>query len=155
MKKSIIYTAIVTLLMTGCSQEKKASFIETIPSQNSVEKTTQKLIDEIKKEGLVYYETFDHSAKAKGVNLRLPAKRVIMFGNPNFATTLMKCNASMGLDLPLRILVSSTYEGEVTMSYTNPEYWSLKHNIKDQTCLRILNKASFALENLVDEASKK
>ena len=36
-----------------------------------------------------------------------------------------------------------------------PEYWSLKHNIKDKNCLTILNKAKMALANLAEEAGKK
>jgi uncharacterized protein (DUF302 family) len=154
MRKKLFFLGTLLLVLSGC-EHKKASFIETCKSQNSVSATTQKLIARIKEEGLNYYGIFDHSQKPKKVGLRLPQKTIVLFGNPNFATTLMKCNASMGLDLPLRILVSSTYEGEVSISYTNPEYWSLKHNIKDQTCLRILNKASMALEDLAAYAAKK
>jgi uncharacterized protein (DUF302 family) len=152
--KIFFYLTALLLIFNGCEQ-KKASFIEHCKSQNDVATTTKKLVSQIEAEGLHYYGTFDHSEKAKKVGLRLPQKKIILFGNPHFATTLMKCNASMGLDLPLRILVSSTYEGEVSILYTNPEYWSLKHNIKDQTCLRILNKASIALEELAEYAAKK
>jgi len=152
--KTFFYLGIILLLLSGC-EHKEASFIEIQKSQNDVATATKKLIEHIKEEGLNYYGTFDHSEKAKDVGLRLPQKTIVLFGNPHFATTLMKCNASMGLDLPLRILISSTYEGEVSIIYTNPEYWSLKHNIKDQTCLRILNKASIALEELADYAAKK
>jgi uncharacterized protein (DUF302 family) len=153
MKRFFYYGAIL-LLLSGC-EHKEASFIKYVKSQNSVSQTTKKLTKQIKDEGLTYYGIVDHSMHAKEVGLRLPSKTIILFGNPHFATTLMKCNASMGLDLPLRIEISSTYEGEVTLIYTNPEYWSLKHNIKDQTCLRILNKASIALEDLAEYAAKK
>jgi uncharacterized protein (DUF302 family) len=152
--KKLLSVATLLLLLSGCEHEEK-SFIKTRKSHNSVATTIQKLTQHIKEEGLNYYGLFEHSKKAKTAALRLPSKTIVLFGNPHFATTLMKCNASMGLDLPLRILVSSTYEGEVSLSYTNPEYWSLKHNIKDQTCLRILNKASLALEDLAEYAGKK
>ena len=152
--KTFFYLGAILLFLSGCEHE-KASFIETKKSQNDVATATQKLITHIKKEGLTYYGTFDHSEKAKKVGMRLPQKTIVLFGNPNFATTLMKCNASMGIDLPLRILISSTYEGEVSIIYTNPEYWSLKHNIKDKTCLRILTKASRALDELASYAAKK
>ena len=67
----------------------------------------------------------------------------------------MNCNPSMGLDLPLRILISTNYEGITSLTFTNPEYWSLKHNIKDKNCLAILNKAKIALTSLAQEAGKK
>ncbi len=154
MMKTFFYAGLLLLFLGGC-EHKEASFIETYKSKNDVSTATQKLITRIKEEGLTYYGTIDHSENAKKVGLRLPQKTIVLFGNPHFATTLMKCNASMGVDLPLRILISSTYEGEVSIIYTNPEYWSLKHNIKDQTCLRILNKASVALEDLAEYAAKK
>jgi len=152
--KYLFGLAISLLLFSGCEQHKEA-FIKVYSTENSVQTVEKRLINRIKERGLHYYGLFDHSQKAKEVGLRLPIKRVVLFGNPHFATTLMKCNASMGLDLPLRVLISSTYEGEVSVSYTNPEYWSLKHNIKDTTCLRILNKASMALDDLSSYAIEK
>jgi uncharacterized protein (DUF302 family) len=70
-------------------------------------------------------------------------------------TVLMNCNPSMGIDLPLRMLFTTDYEGLTTISYTNPEYWSLKHNIKDKNCLAIINKAKIALGKLAEEVGKK
>ncbi|HHD72941.1 MAG TPA: DUF302 domain-containing protein, partial [Epsilonproteobacteria bacterium] len=68
-------------------------------------------------------------------------------------TALMKCNQSMGMDLPLRMLFYSDYEGRYWLSYTNPEYYSLKHNIKDNKCLAIINKVSIALQTLAQEVA--
>ena len=87
--------------------------------------------------------------------MNLKPEAVVIFGNPKMGTVLMQCNSSMGLDLPLRILVHTDYDGSTTLSYTNPEYWTLKHNIKEKKCLNIITKAKIALENLVEEAAKK
>jgi hypothetical protein len=53
------------------------------------------------------------------------------------------------------MLFSTNYEGITTITYTNPEYWSLKHNIKDKNCLSIINKAKMALDALAEEVAKK
>ncbi len=87
--------------------------------------------------------------------MNLKPETVVVFGNPKMGTVLMNCNPSMGVDLPLRVLVSTDYEGLTTFTYTNPEYWSLKHNIKDSNCLDILNKASMALADITKKASMK
>ena len=87
--------------------------------------------------------------------MRLKPESVVIFGNPKMGTILMQCNPSIGLDLPLRILVSTDYEGETTITYTNPEYWSLKHNIKDVNCLDIIQKAKLALAKISQKAGKK
>ena len=144
----------LSLLFLGCDS-KKGTFLETVTSQNSQEASVAKLKKIIKEEQLTLFETIDHKANATAVNMDLKPETVVVFGNPKMGTVLMNCNPSMGLELPLRILVSTNYEGITTFTYTNPEYWSLKHNIKDKNCLKILDKASIALQDLTEKASKK
>jgi uncharacterized protein (DUF302 family) len=138
----------------GCDM-KKGTFLEEVESQNDFKATISKLENTIKKQGLTHFYTLDHSKNAKDSNMSLKPESVVVFGNPKMGTVLMKCNPSMGLDLPLRILVSQDYDGITTLTYTNPEYWSLKHNIKDAKCLAILNKASIALETLTEKVASK
>ena len=109
----------------------------------------------IKEQGLTHFETFNHTKNAQDVKMNLKPESIVIFGNPKMGTTLMQCNPSMGLELPLRILISEDYDGVTTLTYTNPEYWSLKHNIKDVKCLNILNKASIALATLTEKVAKK
>lgn len=140
--------------LLGCDS-KKGTFLNTVESQNDHATSVAKLESLIKAEGLTLFSTIDHSANAKNVNMNLKPETVVVFGNPKMGTVLMNCNPSMGLDLPLRILVTTNYEGLTTFTYTNPEYWSLKHNVKDKNCLNILNKAKMALADLAKEASEK
>lgn len=140
-------------MLVSCG--KKGTFITTIKSQNDMPTAIAKLEKLIKEANLTHFETIDHSANAQSVGMRLKPEKVVVFGNPKMGTVLMKCNPSIGLDLPLKILFNTSYEGETTITYTNPEYWSLKHNIKDVTCLDILQKAKVALENLAKLAGEK
>jgi len=153
MKRLLILTVIGFSLL-GCDT-KKGTFLETIQSQNSQEVSVAKLKNLIQEEQLTLFETIDHKANATAVKMDLKPETVVVFGNPKMGTVLMNCNPSMGLDLPLRILVTTNYEGITFFTYTNPEYWSLKHNIKDKNCLSIINKASIALAELIEKASKK
>jgi len=152
--KKIISFGFIVLALTGCDN-KKGTFLEQVTSQNTHEVSVSKLQKLVKDEGLILFETLDHKANAKMVQMNLKPETLIVFGNPKMGTVLMNCNPSMGIDLPLRILVSTNYEGITTFTYTNPEYWSLKHNIKDVNCLNILKKAKIALSDLTDKASKK
>lgn len=151
---TLTFIGLVGLALLGC-ESKKGTFLETVKSQNSHEASVAKLKQLIQDENLTLFETIDHKANATAVNMNLKPETVVVFGNPRMGTVLMNCNPSMGLDLPLRILVSTNYEGITSFTYTNPEYWSLKHNVKDKNCLSILNKAKMALEDLTDKASKK
>lgn len=152
--KRLVLLTVIGFALLGCDT-KKGTFLETVQSKNSQEASVAKLKKLIKDEDLTLFETINHKANATKVKMNLKPETVVVFGNPKMGTVLMNCNPSMGLDLPLRILVSTNYEGLTSFTYTNPEYWSLKHNIKDKNCLAILNKAAMALADLTEKASKK
>ena len=154
MMKKISIFLFIGLILLGCDN-KKGTFLKTVQSQNSQEASVAKLKNLIKKQELTLFETIDHKANATAVKMDLKPETVVVFGNPKMGTVLMNCNPSIGLDLPLRILVSTNYEGITSFTYTNPEYWSLKHNIKDKNCLKIINKATMALADLTEKASKR
>ena len=152
--KKLFLIGFIGLALVGCDN-KKGAFLETLETQNDVPTAVAKLIATIKAKELTHFQTIDHAKNAKDAGLRLKPETVVIFGNPKMGTLLMQCNPSMGLDLPLRILFSTDYEGKTTITYTNPEYWSLKHNIKDKKCLGIIKKAHIAMQNLAQEAAKK
>ena len=152
--KKLLLLGLVGFALLGCDNE-KGTFLKTVESQNDVPTAVEKLEKLIKDQGLTHFSTIDHKANALAVNMNLKPETVVVFGNPKMGTVLMNCNPSMGLDLPLRMLFTTDYEGKTTIIYTNPEYWSLKHNIKDKNCLNILTKAKIALETLAEESGKK
>ena len=152
--RKLFISILAVLALVGCDN-KRGTFLETVQSQNDHKSTVSKLIKLIKDENLTYFETIDHQANARKVGMDLKPESVVVFGNPRMGTVLMNCNPSMGLELPLKILVSTDYEGITTLTYTNPEYWSLKHNIKDKNCLNILIKAKGALKELSQKAAQK
>jgi len=154
MMRKLLLIGLIGFGLVGCDA-KKGTFLETVESENNHSATVAKLEKLIKDQGLTHFSTMDHKANALAVNMNLKPETVVVFGNPKMGTVLMNCNPSMGLDLPLRILVTTDYEGKTTLIYTNPEYWSLKHNIKDKNCLNILNKAKMALGSLAEETAKK
>lgn len=152
--RKLLMVGFIGLSLLGCDS-KKGAFLETVESENSHTESVNKLKKIIKEKDLVLFHTIDHKANATAVKMNLKPETVVVFGNPKMGTVLMNCNPSIGLELPLRILVTTNYEGITKFTYTNPEYWSLKHNVKDKNCLSILNKAKIALGALAVEASKK
>jgi uncharacterized protein (DUF302 family) len=140
--------------MSGCDNS-KGGFLVSVKSENNLATTLSKLETLIKTEGLQDFGTIDHSGNAKSVEMSLRPNHVVTFGNPKVGTLLMQCNPSMGLDLPLRMHFSTDFEGTTTLTYTNPEYWSLKHNIKDKKCLAIINKLSIAMQTIAEKVTQK
>lgn len=152
--RKLLLIGLVGFALLGCNA-KKGTFLETVESENDLPTAVAKLERLIKEQGLTHFGTMDHRENARKVDMNLKPETVVVFGNPKMGTVLMNCNPSMGLDLPLRMLFTTDYEGKTTITYTNPEYWSLKHNIKDKNCLNILIKAKMALANLAEEVAKK
>lgn len=152
MKKTVLI-ALLGFALLGC-ENKKGAFLETVETKNDVPTAVAKFITIVKDKGLMHFETIDHAKNAKDAGLRMKPETVVVFGNPKMGTKLMQCNPSIGLDLPLKMLFSTDYEGKTTITYTNPEYWSLKHNIKDKQCLEIIRKANIAMQNLAEATAK-
>jgi len=152
--KKWIAIGLVALALTGC-ENKKGAFLETVESQNDLPTAVKKLKQMIEKKGLTHFATIDHASNAKKAGMQLRPESVVVFGNPKVGTQLMMCNPSMGLDLPLRMLFTTDYEGQTRITYTNPEYWTLKHNIKDKKCLGIIKKVHITMQTLAAEAAKK
>ncbi|KIM06423.1 MAG: hypothetical protein KU38_13015 [Sulfurovum sp. FS08-3] len=151
--KQLIAIGIVLLVMLGCNNS-RGNFIHTLDSNESVDKTVAKLEALIQQATLKHFYTFDYAQNAKDQNLTLRPSKLVVFGNPHMETKLIQCNESMGLDLPMRFLVYEDFNGDTKVSYTNPEYFSLKHNIKDANCLQIINKASIALDAIASQATQ-
>ena len=152
--KKILLVAAALLVMTGCDN-KKGAFLESVPSQNDVPTAVAKFLKILEAKHLTHFATIDHAANAKKAGMELKPETVVLFGNPKAGTKLMQCNPSIGMDLPLKMLFTTDYEGDTTISYTNPEYWTLKHNIKDKVCLGIIQKVHVAMKELAKAAAKK
>jgi len=143
--KKIISAGILVFILTACQN---GVMLETIESKNDVPTTLAKLKTLLKTKGLTHFATIDHKVNANKIGLELNEDTVVIFGNPKVGTLLMQCNPSLGIDLPLRILLRTNDEGKTTVSYFNPQYWEMKHNITDEKCLKILKNTKKALENM-------
>ncbi|WP_024770632.1 DUF302 domain-containing protein [Aquimarina macrocephali] len=125
----------------------KKQGIITKVSSKSFEDTYHTLIEIITNNpNLKIIAQLDHQANAASVDLELNPTRVIMFGNPKLGTPLMQNSQITGLDLPQRILIWQDDKDVVHVSYNDPEFLKLRHEIigKDDV-LTIISKA---LDNL-------
>jgi uncharacterized protein (DUF302 family) len=54
---------------------------------------------------------------------------VLIFGNPQAGTPLMQSQQTIGLDLPLRVLVCEDASGRVWLTYHRPEHLAHRHQV--------------------------
>jgi len=120
-------------------------------SNNSVEATMNKLQNIVTKKGFTVFAVVDHQAGATKVRMKLPPSKEIIFGNPKMGTMLMQEKMTVGLDLPIRVLVFQDEKKKTKIAYRDGRWLDAEHNL---TKKKVLNKMNFTLDNMTTEAGR-
>lgn len=113
--------ALLLLVIAASIADLFAQNLTIFRSTRNVDEMTDRIIKEIKDEGLVYFETVYHDQIAKERGDTLAATRSILFEDAALTTQLIKCQQTTALDLPLEILVWDEY-GDVYVGYVDPKF---------------------------------
>lgn len=125
--------------------------IKTYESTRDFNETWTALIDILENnDDIKIVAEVDHQANAADVDMELRPTRLIMFGNSTLGTPLMQSTMSIGLDLPQKILVWQDEEGQVNISYNDPEFLQFRHGIKGRET--VLETISNVLNDLAMSA---
>ncbi len=104
----------------------------TLPSTHGVTGTIERLKSLLAQKGIEVFAHIDHAAGATRVGLSLRPTQVLIFGNPRAGTPLMQARQTVGLDLPLRVLVWEDGEGKVWLTYRPVKELARQHHISDR-----------------------
>jgi uncharacterized protein (DUF302 family) len=104
----------------------------TLPCANRATETVERLKSLLAQINIQVLADIDHAAAAKQVGLSLRPTRVLIFGNPQAGTPLMQSQQTIGLDLPLRVLVWEDEVGKVWLTYRRPEFLAHRHQVLDR-----------------------
>ncbi len=143
--------ALLMFILAFNSYAARKSFVQ-VPSGNSVEKTKERLVSILKEKGMTLFAEIDHKKNAEAAGLKLKPSHVVVFGNPKVGTVLMNENASMGLELPLKIHVFVDETDRVFLRYYSPKYYERVYGIKNK---KILSKMTGALKKFTTFAAEK
>ncbi len=92
------------------------------PGPFAVEETLERLKAVIGSRNLTLFAQIDHSDLARGVGLTMQEAHVLIFGNPKGGTPLMIASPLLALDLPLKVLVWQSADGQVWVSTNSVAY---------------------------------
>lgn len=120
-------------------------------SVHSVDVTVERIQTVLSKKGIRVFAVVDHRANAEGAGLELGEEQVIIFGNPRLGTPLMASQPTVGIDLPMKILVWKAEDGSVRLAYNDPAYLAARHGIQNRDA--VLAKMSAALNKMTDAAT--
>jgi len=103
--------------------------LRTIPSKFGSKETMDRLETEVKSKGLTVFARIDHAAGAAAVGLPLRPTELLIFGNAKGGTPLMQAAQTMGIDLPLKVLVWQDASGKTWLSYNDPSWLAKRHGL--------------------------
>jgi uncharacterized protein (DUF302 family) len=104
----------------------------TLASAHGATQTVERLKLLLAQKNIQVFADIDHAAGAKSVGLPLRPTRLLIFGNPQAGTPLMQSQQTIGLDLPLRVLVWEDEAGKVWLTYRRPEFLAHRHQVSDR-----------------------
>jgi uncharacterized protein (DUF302 family) len=107
----------------------------------------------IESRGLGLMAQIDHGANAEGVGLELRPTTLFLFGNPEVGSRLMAARQTVGIDLPLKLLVWQDAEGAVHVAYQDPAWIAQRHDVRDMD--DIIEKMRGALDGIASEAASR
>lgn len=91
--------------------------------------TMNRLEAEVRAKGLTVFAHVDHASGANEVGLPLRPTDLLIFGNAKGGTPLMQSAQTMGIDLPLKVLVWQDAAGDTWLSYNDPSWLAKRHGL--------------------------
>jgi uncharacterized protein (DUF302 family) len=119
----------------------------TVHSKASPEETVTRLEAELRARSIALFARIDHAAGAAAVGLPLRPTVLLIFGNAKAGTPLMQEAQTIGIDLPLRLLVWQDETGVTQISYNQPAWVAKRHGIES-------TKISDAMETVLSSIAK-
>jgi len=125
--------------------------LTTIASNFGPKETMVRLETEIRTKGMEVFARIDHAAGAAEVGLNLRPTELIIFGNARGGTPLMQSAQTIGIDLPLKVLVWEDTSGKTWLSYNEPSWVAQRHGVRNAE--QVVSKMGAALSAIARKAA--
>ncbi|MGM4961709.1 DUF302 domain-containing protein (plasmid) [Bradyrhizobium barranii] len=101
----------------------------TLRSSFGPEETMSRFEAEVRAKAMTIFSHIDHTAGAAAVGLPLRSTDLLIFGAAKVGTPLMRSAQTIGIDLPLKVLVWQDEAGNTILSYNDPAFVADRHSI--------------------------
>lgn len=106
-----------------------AEGLTTIKSNFGPKDTMSRLEAEVKARGMTVFAHIPHDRGAATVGVPQRPNDLLIFGNPKVGTALMQSEPTIGIDLPLKVLVWQGADGSTWLSYNDPAWLARRHGL--------------------------
>ena len=144
---------IMAYLLDGCGQS-RGSFLKERDSDYNITQSAKRFSSALAQKNYRVLYTIDQEREAAKGGEYLYPTLTLEINNPRISGKLISCNPTMALEMPIRVAIYNRLDGSSHLVYTNPEYWSLKHNIRDKECIGIEMQVARDLDEARDSIKK-
>ncbi len=124
----------------------------TRPSRYGHAETLRRLEAAIGARGMTIFAHVDHAAGARDAGLELRPTDLVIFGSAAAGTPLMVAAQTIGIDLPLKMLVWQDVEGRTFLAYNDP-LWLVRRHALPADAEAIARRMQGGLAAIADEAA--
>jgi uncharacterized protein (DUF302 family) len=115
-----------------------SSSLVTLESPYTFADTVQRLLAALAAKSIKVFAIIDQQAEAGAVGLVMPPTTLVIFGNPQAGTPLMLANPQVGVDLPLKVLVSEATPGRVAVGFTSAMAIVQRHGLPPELAANLI-----------------
>lgn len=134
-----------------------ANGLVQVPSNFSVDETVNRLTNKLQENSrMTIFAQISHSDNAAAGGSTLRPTELILFGNATQGTSLLACNQTVGIDLPMKVLIWEDADGQVWFTYNDPAYLFSRHHLEDcgANSEAAMRRLSTALSNLAQSVTQ-
>lgn len=139
--KQISLLLILCFVLISTTTVLAADGLVSLKSSYSPEDTMNRFESIAKKKGLNIFARINHTTGAAKIGKSLRPTEVLIFGNPQGGTPFIECAQTVGIDLPLKVLVWEDATGQVWLGYNDPVYLAKRHGVSECPAAGKLGKA--------------
>src|SRR5215470_3482520 len=121
--------ALVAAIFLSGAHAMAAEGLTTIKSNFGPEDTMHRLEAEVKARGMTIFAHIPHAKGAAAVGIPLRPNDLLIFGNAKVGTPLMQSAPTIGIDLPLKVLVWQDADGDTWLAYNDPTWLARRHGL--------------------------
>lgn len=150
---SLFITTALAISLAACSPTKVASHdtqMKSVVASQSFDSTEAALRTALDSSGLKLFTVIDHGQGAKSIGADIGRSKLFIFGNPKSGTPLMQADPTLGLHLPMKILLHE--QGSDVHLHRSDIIATIRaHGVTDQEAR--LEKISETLDSIMKEAA--
>jgi uncharacterized protein (DUF302 family) len=103
----------------------------TVRSDGTIDQLLRRAVTRIEAHGLDVYAVIDHSGDAAEAGVTMPETKLVLFGGPGDLTELMLAHPHLAIELPLKLLICESPEGDVLVRHHAPDYLAHRYELNE------------------------